>query len=296
MVAGPQANVGAGDKRRIGHIERIGSVARGADLVDARGEQSLGGRVRNGRERETLRGSAIDRVGLDVRACNRKPIGDVEREARKLGDERHRAVRRTRDLPLLSIIAERRALPHVRAGGAPAVGHIEHLAGRYRGNRVVALAHRLDAPPLEERAVRGGELNVRTRVELRACRGEHGLRVRSSRDHVHAFEGLFTCGFPFACSAALACSGGLRGLGRSGLSRSRRSAAGSIRLRRRCNLGCSRAIRGRRASYRGIRRGRACDRRTIGRASRLLRERARRHAPYRKRRCEQHREQPLRSL
>ena len=237
MVAGPQANVGAGDKRGICYVERIGSIARSADFVNACGEQGLGGRVRNGRERETLRGSAIDRVGLDVRACNRKPVGDVEREPRKLGDERHRAVRRTRDLPLLGIVAERRALPHVRARSAPAVGHIEHLAGRYRGNRVVALAHRLDAPPLEERAVRGGELNVRTRVELRACRGEHGLRVRSSRNHVHAFEGLFTCGFPFTCSSALTCGGRLRGLGLCSIGHGRRDGTGTIRLRRRCDLG-----------------------------------------------------------
>ena len=239
VVAGPQAHVGATRKRRIGDIERIGGIARSTNLVDARSEQSLGSRVGNGREREALCRSTIDRVGLDVRTRNRKPVGNVEREARKLGGKRHRSVRRARDLPLLGIVAERRALPHVRARSAPAVGDVEHLASRDRGDRVVAIAHRLDAPPLEERAVRGGELDVRARVELRAGRGEHRLRVRGGGDHVHALEGFLTCGFPFTRSSALACSSRLRGGGCGGFGRGRRSAAG-IRLRRCCDLGCSR--------------------------------------------------------
>ena len=225
-------HVGTRFGRCVEHIEIGTLVVRKRKLVGAVSVRALARA-----EDERLGDGAIRRPRAHIRARGADSVGDVEREARKLGDERHRAVRRTRDLPLLGIVAERRALPHVRARSAPAVGHIEHLAGRYRGNRVVALAHRLDAPPLEKRAVRGGELNVRTRVELRACRGEHGLRVRSSRNHVHAFEGLFTCGFPFACSAALACSGGLRGLGLCSIGHGRRDGTGTIRLRRRCDLG-----------------------------------------------------------
>ena len=219
------------------------------------------GDIGRGSQHEALRDGVVARVDLHVRTAFRNAVGNVEREAVALAYEAKRPVARILRVPFLHVVAERRALPHVRAGSAPAVGNVKHLASRNRGDRVVALAHRFDAPPLEERAVRGGELDVRTRVELRASRGEHGLRVRGSRNHVHALEGFITCGFPFTCSPTLTCGGRLRGGRLRGLGRSRRSANSGIRLRRCCDLGCSRvrsrAIRGRRAPYRGIRRGRA---------------------------------------
>ena len=194
------------------------------------------GDVRRGSQHEALRCGVVTRVNLHVRSAFRNAIGDVEREAVALAHEAKRLVARILRVPFLHVVAERRALPHVRARDASAVGHIEHLAGRNRGNRVVALAHRLNAPPLEERAVRRRELDVGARVNLRASRGERRLQVRSSRDHVHTLEGLLTCGFTFACSSTLACGDGLRGLGLRGLEHGRRDGTGAIRLCRCCKL------------------------------------------------------------
>ena len=109
--------------------------------------------VGRGGQHEALRDGVVARINLHVRTAFRNAVGNVEREAIALAHEAKRLVARILRVPFLRVVAERRALPHVRARGAPTIGHIEHLAREGERDRVGSVGVRRDLHHLRVRTV-----------------------------------------------------------------------------------------------------------------------------------------------
>ena len=119
------------------------------------------GDVGRGSQHEALRDGIVARINLHVRTAFCNAVGNVERETVTLAHEAKRPVARILRVPFLRVVAERRALPHVRARGTPTIGHIEHLAREGERNRVGTVGVRRDLHHLRVRPVLGMQLHVR---------------------------------------------------------------------------------------------------------------------------------------
>ena len=111
--------------------------------------------VGRGSQHEALRDGVVARINLHVRTAFRNAVGNVEREAIALAHEAKRLVARILRVPFLRVVAEQRALPHVRARGAPAVGNVKHLAREGERDRVGSVGVRRDLHHLRVRTVLG---------------------------------------------------------------------------------------------------------------------------------------------